>query len=191
MIGFIVNSGTQSHNLQDIKAFELEQPETSTTGYIASPPAGAIGSPRTITGGGRNRHNIEHVGSFKATTEDRQSIVIQNMANAQGFENNTISASLLSRRGVSAELGANPCLRKGGTTITASEMYVLYYVDPTHAEANTIATIYTNTHDGQDTSRSCDSDELNIQHIAANTIGTYMLEYMAKTAVRRTHTPHL
>ena len=107
VISFIVDSGAQSHNLQDIKDFGLERSETSTAGYIASPPIGAIGSPRAIIDGGGKRHTVEHVGPFKATTEDGQSIVIQNMANTQGFENNILSVSLFDRRGVPAELGAN------------------------------------------------------------------------------------
>ena len=82
-----------------------------------------------IIDGEGKRRTAEHVGPFKATTEDGQSIVIQNMANAQGFETSILSVSLLGRRDVSVELGADPCLRKGGTTITVHERYGMYYAD--------------------------------------------------------------
>ena len=193
VINFIADSvsGPQSHNLQDIKAFGLERSETSTAGYIASSPTGASGLPRAIIDGGGKQYTAGHAGPFKAATEDGQSIVIQNMANAQGFENNILSVSLPNGRGISVKLGVNPCLRKGGTTIAVHGRYGLYYADRIRPEASTIATTHTNTHDDQGTSRSCDIEELDIQHIAANTICTYMLEYMAKIAVHRAHIPHL
>ena len=81
------------------------------------------------------------------------------MANARGFENNIFSVSLLGRRGVSAELGASPCLRKGGTTTTIHERYGLYYVDLVRPETHTIATTCTTTHGDHGTSRSCDSED--------------------------------
>ena len=80
------------------------------------------------------------------------------MANAGGFENNILSASLLGRRGVSAELGANPCLLKGDTTITIHERYGLYYVNLLRPEMYAAASIYTTTHDYQGKSRSYDSE---------------------------------
>ena len=60
VISFIVDSGAQSHNLQDTEAFGLERSKTSATGYIyyiASQPTGAIGSPRVLIDGGGKRHN--------------------------------------------------------------------------------------------------------------------------------------
>ena len=74
VISFIADSGAPSYNLQDIKAFGLERSETNTTGYIAIPPTGAIGSPRAIIDGGGKRHTVEYAGSPKATTEDGQSM---------------------------------------------------------------------------------------------------------------------
>ena len=118
-----------------------------------------IRSPGDLVGGGGKRHNAEHAGPSQATTEDEQSIVIQNMANTGGFENNITSASLLGRRGVSAQLGANPCVCKGGTTTTIHERYGMYYVDLFCPEMHTTASIYTNTHNVQGTtSRSHDRE---------------------------------
>ena len=76
LVGFIVDSGAQSHNLQDIGPPGLERSNTSATGFIVSPPNGVAGSPRALVDGGGRRHNVEHIGPFKATTEDGQSIVI-------------------------------------------------------------------------------------------------------------------
>ena len=69
-----------------------------------------------------------HVGPFEPTTEDGQSIVIQDVANASGFKNNVLSASLLGRRGVSAELGVNSWLRKDDTTIAVHERYGFIFI---------------------------------------------------------------
>ena len=92
------------------------------------------------------------------TTKGGQSIVIRKVASAGGFENNILSASLLGRRGVSAELGGNPCLRKGSTTITVRERSGLYYADLFRPEAHDATSIYATTDDDEDTSRSYDSE---------------------------------
>ena len=63
-ISFIVDSGAQSHNLQDIETFGLERSNTSATGFIANPSTGAVGSHRALVDGGDKRHSVEHVGSF-------------------------------------------------------------------------------------------------------------------------------
>ena len=108
---FIVDSEAQTHNLQDIEASGLERLKASATGYIVSSPIGATGSPRALVGGGGKRHNDGHVGPFKAAAEDGQSVVIQNMANARGFESNILSVTLLGKHGESAELGPNLKIR--------------------------------------------------------------------------------
>ena len=86
------------------------------------------------------------------------------MANTGGFENNILSASLLGRRGVSVELGANPCLRKSITTITIHERYGLYYADLLRPETRTVAPTFTITGDDMGTPRPYDSED-NESHI--------------------------
>ena len=60
---------------------------------------------------------------------------------------------------MSAELGANPCLRKNSTTITIHERYGMYYAGMFHPEAHTIASVYTTTGGDEGTSRSYDSED--------------------------------
>ena len=70
-------------------------------GCAVSPPTKDIVSPNALTDGGDTQHEVEHVGPFEATTEDGQSIIIQDMASARSFKNSVLSASLLGRCGVS------------------------------------------------------------------------------------------
>ena len=81
------------------------------------------------------------------------------MASAGGFENNILSVSLLGRRGVSAEPGANLCLHKGSTTITIHERYGLYYADLFRPEMHAAASIYAIMGDDEGTPRSYDSED--------------------------------
>ena len=107
-----MGSGAQSHNIQDIEALGLERSSANATGFVVSPPTGAIGSPRALVGGGGERHDVAHIGPFQAATEDGQSIVIQHMASAWSFKDNVLATSLLGKRGVCVELGAtSACAR--------------------------------------------------------------------------------
>ena len=81
------------------------------------------------------------------------------MANAGGFENNIFSASLIDRRGVSVELGANMSLCEGGTTIAIHERYGLHCAGMCRPELHAVASTYTTTHDGQGMSRSYDIED--------------------------------
>ena len=87
---FIVNSRGQADNLQDLEVFGLERSNSSATGFVVSPPTGAIGSPKAPAGRGGTRHCVGHVGSFEATTEGGQSITIEDVADASGFKDNVI-----------------------------------------------------------------------------------------------------
>ena len=88
--------------------------------------------------------------------EDGHSIVIQDVANASGFKNNALSVSLLGRRRLSAEPGANPCLRNCNTAITIHKMSGLYITDMYRAEARNDTSIYTTIEDTEDAPRSND-----------------------------------
>ena len=83
------------------------------------------------------------------------------MADAGGFENNTISVSLLDKRGVSVELGANPCLRKGSTTIMIHDPREIRAVlcRPVPPRNIRCRITYATTHDEQGMSRSPDSED--------------------------------
>ena len=86
--------------------------------------------------------------------EDGQSIVIQDVPSASGFKSNVLSVSLLGRRGVSAELGADPCLRKGDTKIMIHERPGLYIADLYRVVARKAAETYATVDDNVDTPRS-------------------------------------
>ena len=81
------------------------------------------------------------------------------MASARGFKNNVLSVRLLGRREVSVELGANPCLCKGNTTITIHERCGLYIADMHQPEARAVASIYTIIGDNVDAPRSYDNED--------------------------------
>ena len=70
-----------------------------------------------------------------------------------GIREQILSASLPGRRGVSVELGANPCFHKGSTAITIHERYGLYCADLIRPETRTIASAYTITGGDGGTSR--------------------------------------
>ena len=59
------------------------------------------------------------------------------------FKTNVLSVSLLGRRGVSVELGANPSLRKGSSMTTIHEIRGLYCIDLCRSVTRAAASIYT------------------------------------------------
>ena len=76
-VSFVVDSGAQAHNLQDLEAFGLERPHSSATGFVVSPPTGTIGLPNAPIDGGdtrprpstpdhlRPRRRMDHLSSFR------------------------------------------------------------------------------------------------------------------------------
>ena len=104
-------------------------------------------------------------------TEDGQSITIQDMASARRFKTNVLSISLLGRRGVSVELEANPCLRKGNAMITIHERRGLNIADMYRPATRTVASIYTTT-GAEDGPRSYDDEDSELYEEQDEWLGT-------------------
>ena len=74
---FVVASGAQAHNLQNLEAFGFERSLYSATGFFVNQPIRVAGSPSALIDGECRLHVVEHAGLFEATTEDGLSIIIQ------------------------------------------------------------------------------------------------------------------
>ena len=81
-------------------------------------------------------------------TEEGLSAVIHDFSCAPSSQANVPFVSLLGRRGVGAELGANQCRLKGSNTVPIHARDGLYYTDqysPTTHEVVSVCTIEDNT----------------------------------------------
>ena len=85
---------------------------------------------------------MEHVRPFEAVTGGGLSLTIQDMSSAPTFKANVLSIILLDRHRVSADLGANPYLRRGDTTIADHARHGLYYINLRCSTARTHASVY-------------------------------------------------
>ena len=127
---FVVDSGAQAHNRQDLEVFYSSARAAARPGSPSVRRPGSSDRPTPLSAdGGNTRHYGDHAGPFEVTTEDGQYIVIQDVANAPTFKKNVLSIS--------------PCLRKGGTTVKLYERCQLYYADLYRSATRAVVSIYT------------------------------------------------